>query len=448
MLAVKLPVPEALGKNTTVTAEMETTGEAAEDGPSYWWRTSGRDLSRMLDEANYPEETKRRFLDFYRDTICPLLGDPPGPNCLPAAVGWDGNPFEYSFEFKGSTKKPGVRFVLDLSELRPANKEWPLSLENSENVLEMLARKSPMFDDTWHRALAQWFVYSHKASSRQQALVAEVGFRTPTILGFDINPKITELAPELLPVMAKSYFPPDFVAADRGFDRFQALSLGIRQIPDIGSYPNILLAQKMIEDFVQDNPQYRICARGLSTDFVKPGKARLKVYMRYWGDSFDEIWDYYTLGGRITDLEDDKQKLRDLICLTCGYDYPAEKRKEESPADKKRRLLFKEKPSSLYFSLSPDNPYPIPKLYFYPAYHAHNDEAIAQGLDAWLRKYGWHDEGKTVEERVSSVFTHRRLDEKPGIFTFIGIGRKEGFDKEGLSLQVYVTPELYETPRL
>lgn len=44
--------------------------------------------------------------------------------------------------------------------------------------------------------------------------------------------------------------------------------------------------------------------------------------------------------------------------------------------------------------------------------------------------------------------TYRNLDEKPGIFTFIGIGRKEGIDDRALSLQVYVTPELYENPRI
>lgn len=42
---------------------------------------------------------------------------------------------------------------------------------------------------------------------------------------------------------------------------------------------------------------------------------------------------------------------------------------------------------------------------------------------------------------------YRNLDEKPGIFTFIGFGRKEGVDDRALSLQVYVTPELYENPR-
>ena len=43
--------------------------------------------------------------------------------------------------------------------------------------------------------------------------------------------------------------------------------------------------------------------------------------------------------------------------------------------------------------------------------------------------------------------TYRRLDEKPGIFTFVGIGRKESSNTGGLNLQVYVTPELYDSPR-
>lgn len=44
--------------------------------------------------------------------------------------------------------------------------------------------------------------------------------------------------------------------------------------------------------------------------------------------------------------------------------------------------------------------------------------------------------------------THRRLNEEKGIFTFIGIGRKEDPTKKCLGMQVYMTPELYKTPRL
>lgn len=154
------PAHPASGEDFTMCTAASTNGFGSAidktssvdiDGASYWWRTSGQDLSRMLQEANCMEECQRQFLDFYRDTLCPLLGNKPKSGSLPAAVGWDGNPFEYSFEFKGSTKKPGVRFVLDLSELRPSDKDYPLSVENVENVLEVLAKRSPMFDDTWVR---------------------------------------------------------------------------------------------------------------------------------------------------------------------------------------------------------------------------------------------------------------------------------------------------------
>lgn len=234
-------------------------------------------------------------------------------------------------------------------------------------------------------------------------MVRRVGFQTPTILGFDINAKILEKAPGMLPVMVKSYFPPDFAAVDRRLTRFQALSIGIRQIPDIGSYPNLLHGMKMIEDYVADHPEYEECGRGMACDFVPAGMARIKVYVRYWGDTFDEIWDYYTLGGRIPDLDDDKEKIRELMDLAHGRDYPAHKIRAETWAEKKRRNIFETKPTSLYFSLTPDTPYPVPKLYFYPARRAPNDEATAQGIDAWMTKYGWHDGGKTLEERVQNV---------------------------------------------
>lgn len=145
------------GKGSAIHTATPLNGE----GQSYWWHTSGQDLLRMLQEAHCPEAAQHQFLDFYRNIICPLLGTKPESNSKPAAVGWDGNPFEYSFEFKGSTKKPGVRFVLDLSELRPENKEYPLSIANSEKVLETLAKRSPMFDDSWVRFtfLASYFFF-------------------------------------------------------------------------------------------------------------------------------------------------------------------------------------------------------------------------------------------------------------------------------------------------
>lgn len=122
-----------------------------DDDALYWWRTSGLDLARMMEEAAFPDKTKNQFLTFYSSVICPLLKGKPQAGSMPTAVGWDGNPFEYSWEFKGSTKKSSVRFVLDLSEVRPPNKNCPMSVDTVEEVLKVLKEKSPLYYDQWVR---------------------------------------------------------------------------------------------------------------------------------------------------------------------------------------------------------------------------------------------------------------------------------------------------------
>ena len=36
------------------------------DAQSYQWMTSGRDLTHMLQEAEYPENVQRQFLQFFK----------------------------------------------------------------------------------------------------------------------------------------------------------------------------------------------------------------------------------------------------------------------------------------------------------------------------------------------------------------------------------------------
>jgi DMATS type aromatic prenyltransferase len=102
----------------------------------------------MLQEANYPEEVQRDLLAFYRDHIVPLLGNKPDKSSAKSGIGRDGNPFEYSFELKSSSNSQGVRFVVDLTELRPVDKTNPLSIATSQNLVDVLARKTPGFDDS------------------------------------------------------------------------------------------------------------------------------------------------------------------------------------------------------------------------------------------------------------------------------------------------------------
>ena len=396
---IQSPVFQSLDTEAANPKATDTTTNTEAVTP-YWWNTSGRDLANMLHEAHYPEEVQRHFLSYYRDTICPLLGARHDSTSTKSGGGWDGNPLEYSFELKGSTKSQSVRFVVDLSELRPADKTNPLSMATTQKVVDALAEKTPGFDDTWYRVLKDWFVYSHLSPSEQQALIAKSGQQTSVILGFDIYPRISDS--ERLPVMGKVYFPPCYVAADKGITRWQAVRSIIQKLPDVESYPNVLKSTNMVNDYLSDKPEaWQMGTRYLATDLVVPAKARFKVYMRCFGTTFEEIWDYYTLGGRIPNLDEDKEKFRDLMDLVSGTTY-AETR-SKSQMELSRFTSATGKLTAIYFSLSAENPYPAPKLCVYPANFAPNDEVIARGLDTWLSKYGWQSGDKSMEEQVKSV---------------------------------------------
>ena len=157
----------------------------------------------------------------------------------------------------------------------------------------------------------------------------------------------------------------------------------------------------MIEDYLLTQPrEFEDGVPVLATDFLAPERTRLKIYMRYPGRSFEGVWDFYTLGGRIEGLEEDKEMFRDLIDMMSDNTTGPQ---EETQADGSSLKKIRVKTSTLYFSLSADNPCPAPKMSFFPANSAKNDEVIAKELDAWLSKYGWYDGGKTLEERLNNV---------------------------------------------
>ncbi|KAG6035343.1 hypothetical protein E4U41_006110 [Claviceps citrina] len=433
-------------------------------GPDYWWLTSGHDLAHLMQEAGYPDDVARRFLSYFRQDICPQLGDAVSAASKKSGLGWDGSPFEYSIELKSSAgSSQSVRFAVDLANLKDEDRpDGVLSTAGTRKVVETLAGRTPGFDDTWYRSLLAFFDQSHQTKEKQLELAAQVGHQTPVVVGFDIFPKMPLAATpgsdnsnkDALPVMGKVYFPPCHSAAARGQTRWDTICQAIRQLPDMSAkYPALVDSLQMIDDYLATKPaSWKDGARYLATDFVSPDKSRLKVYLRYPGSSFDEIWDYFTLGGRIPAPEEDKAMFQDLMALTGpggemrgdgggggGGHYTV-----NSDLD---YTNFRRKMTCIYFSLSAKNRTPAPKIGIYPANFAADDGVIARGLDTWLRKYHWPLPRRSIESQLRSIFTHRSLDEKTGLFTFISVGRKEDPTKKDLSMQIYLAPELYASPR-
>ena len=147
------PKLQSIGTASLVSEVMDKANGKVIPSSSYWSMTSGRDLSNMLSAADYPEDVQHCFLSFYRDTVCPELGNRPDRTSTKSGLTWDGSPFEYSFELKNSTRSQAVRFAVDLSQLRPRNKTNPLSMEGVQKVVNSLAERTNEFNDTWYRGL-------------------------------------------------------------------------------------------------------------------------------------------------------------------------------------------------------------------------------------------------------------------------------------------------------
>lgn len=397
-------IVQSIGLDNANGKAMNTTNDIPTE-TEYWWKTTGQDLDNMLQEANYPEGAQRQFLSFYHSHVCPQLGSLPSSTSAKSAIGKDGDCFEYSFEFKGTTANPGVRFGMDLSPLRPVDKENPLSIAPSQTVIDALKKRTSKFDVTWYNAMCSYFVKSHLSTKEQEALVEKAGHQMPMVIGFDIHRGL-EGAPNTLPVMGKVYFPPCFAAAEQGLSRWDAVRNAIRRLPRIIEFPNIIRSLETIEEYLAGKPkEYQDGVRYLATDFLAPEKTRLKIYMRYPKRDFEGVWEFYTLGGRIKGLEEDKEKYRDLMNLMSD-DHNAAEGTAQVPAPTANGSVLgkpRVKTTTIYFSLSADNPGPAPKIGFFPANTASNDQVIAKGLDQWLSKYGWYDGGKTLEERLDSA---------------------------------------------
>lgn len=321
-------------------------------------------------------------------------------NSAKSGLAWDGSPLEYSFELKSTSASESVRFGVDFGNLTPSGRKdissALLDTSRTQKVVDSIAEKTPNFDDTWYRSLNKFFDPSNLLKSEQVELVSKVGPQTPVVIGFDLHKRMPS-SPQTLPIMGKAYFPPCHFAAANGLSRWDVICQAIQQLPDVASFPNVLQSLNIMSDYLATKPEsWKDGARYLATDFVAPGKARLKIYLRYPSESLDEIWDYYTLGGRIPAMKEDGAMFRDLIALTGPGADNGGKNPQMGFTD------YRRKRTCMYFSLSPDNVTPAPKLGVFPANYAPNDGAIARGLDAWLRKYKWPVPHKSIEDQLGN----------------------------------------------
>ncbi|KAI1074117.1 tryptophan dimethylallyltransferase-domain-containing protein [Whalleya microplaca] len=427
-------------------------------GTMYWWQTTGRNLARMLDVAQYPPDTQARFLSFYLEQICPLFGDPPARknanSWLRSSLSWDGTPIEYSFDFKETGGLPDVRFSIDLAPVRPLNKSAPLSTAPSQKLLDtFISRNNP--DTLWYLSLRDYFRLSTAMKStpeEQLALMSQACQPSQEMVAFDIHRTAKTPSPAAIPASAKVYYRPCLLAAERKTTRWQVIAEAIRQLPALDENPGIVSSLELIESFLRSQPKYcEEYARFVATDLAEPKKARIKIYIGCREQTFEGVWDWLTLGGRVTIFnEDDKEKIRELYHLVRGdlgehnvlangalsSTSDASLKPAQDTAQRLARELTSRQfsdeflgndesstrkappsenpglsahlgpgakqisveeakksrpPVICYYSLQGDESEPIPKLNINPLAIAESDAAVAQGFEQWFQNNGWTD---------------------------------------------------------
>ncbi|KAB8267265.1 aromatic prenyltransferase [Aspergillus minisclerotigenes] len=385
--------------------------------PDYWWYTIGQNLKAALSAAGYPEDVQESFLGHFRETVCPNMGSRMYSRGPKSTICPDGSPFHCSFELKESTDNILVRCSLDLRTL----------------LVAQLAPRILHSDSRWFYSLSKSLGNTHLSDEDRQNLFSASASRDTTVVGIDVKRTMGDTLH--LPANMKD-----------GVSKWDALRASIKGLPDIEIYPNFLRSFKLLENYIESKHEaFKDGALALSTDILVPSQARLKLYLFPPSDNFDNLWDYYTLGGQIPGLETDRKKFEELMLLFYGTTSPDIVGQEyEIPRLCHKRTL-------MYFSLCAHRPYPDPKIYFYVPDSRFCDEVYIKGLDRWLETNGWDVGHQTLEDRVkacllTSISTHRPLSQSAGIFLCIGLGRK-GNDVDGdLSMQVYLTPELGEPP--
>jgi DMATS type aromatic prenyltransferase len=367
----------------------------------YWSSTTGSDLETMLQLARYPTEVQQSFLNFYRTTICPLLGSPPTIDSSRSPMTRDGTPIEYSFSFTRSSlaaSQPAVRFSVDMTRLRPREvrdaRDQFLPREPETVVKALVDQETSKVDLTWFHGLRRFFGEGMTSYSPEEIakILEKAGHSTSQALGFDIGCDPSSK----LPVAAKAYFLPCSKATATNQTRWAMCRQAILQLQDLPA--NLLASLEVLEEYVQSRPvEFQNGARFVATDLIGREKARIKIYLRAEGCSFAEVWELFTLGGRLTYLDDSSADIEALFnaVTTSGLSNGT------APSRSSNREVYRKMPI-LYFAFSAQDKLPVPKIYVPCALYGMKDGQVARGLDSWFSQQGWRG---AIGEKKEGIFS-------------------------------------------
>ncbi|KAL4727020.1 hypothetical protein ACLX1H_005920 [Fusarium chlamydosporum] len=264
----------------------------------------------MMVLADYSESSEAIHKAFFSNSVAPSLGPYPANKKITKI--WksfmtdDHTPVELSWSWSDSSALPAVRYAAEPIGWKAGTPSDPFNSEATKVCLGQTLPWAPSLD-------LQWYRYFLKSTTTQEGHQAQLSMtsNTPsqTFIAFDLENDA---------MVVKYYFLPSLKSASLGKSNLELVEDTILGMPGYGHLFKDSLS--IVIDYIQshspsEQPQVEIIA----VDCVDPASSRVKIYVRSYRTSFNDMVKAMTLGGRLSDFSDNvKSSLAELWCGSFG----------------------------------------------------------------------------------------------------------------------------------
>nr|RBQ84427.1 hypothetical protein FVER53263_20809 [Fusarium verticillioides] len=384
----------------------------------WWWKTLGPQLHTLLAEADYDgNEQYEALLLLYR-WVVPEMGPRPRSSMAPwkSFMTDDHSPIEYSWKWNSGSKKPDIRYAIELVSPLAGSKQDPFNQIPTRHLVYNLAKIIPELDLTWFEHF--W----HELLGAESPIPSTSGISTK---GSTIFAALEMLHGHL---SIKVYFIPVETQDVSAWHQ-------IKHAIETSGCQNLETLYRVDAYLSSHDDGRQLRPFMLAIDLVEPGASRLKIYARSNQTSFRFVRDVMTVGGLRTDLDKSLEKFFDLWKRALGLNHDA------SPGDELPEVDHMTSGAVFNFDVAPKSSIPDVKAYIPVRHYADNDLQAALGLIGYLEEFGngYGVYSQSYLRVLDMLAPAGQLDQATGVQTYFAVACQG----ENLSLTSYLNPQLY-----
>jgi DMATS type aromatic prenyltransferase len=336
-----------------------------------WSQHVGKAIGVLLYNAGYSSHLQSRNLEFFTQLIAPNLGVFQGvtdnyTRSWRSFMTDDGSPIELSWDWGINDSRPVIRYSIEPIGLYAGTSLDPTNLLAGPALQNHLIQFLPKMRLEWYHYFKDFFDCGREKRARGAEELQD--HNTSIFYAFDLSEKET---------IAKVYFFPKYRATSRQQSNLEVLLEAIKGAPHCTK--TNLLALSVFLEFANDSASKNIEYEILAIDLIDPLESHFKIYFRSRDTSFDSVFNFMTLGGRIKHpgLDRELESLHRLCNSLFGLCESSTHLLKESN-HRTAGMLY-----NIEFRLGDLNP--VAKIYIPVRHYSKGDDAVIDALDEYFR---------------------------------------------------------------